>query len=100
MAPGTAWYVSTKLVGEDLRSLIATVLAEAGTPITELPTGLETVVRSNESTDFSFFINHADAAATVSLPSASGTDARTGEPVGADITVPAAGFRVIASPRT
>lgn len=97
---GAAWYVSTKLVGEDLRSLLVTVLAEAGVAITELPASLETVVRSNESTDFTFFINHADAAATVPLRlAAAGTDALTGEPVGADVTVPAAGFRVIASPR-
>jgi beta-galactosidase len=55
------------------------------------------VTRSNDTTSFTFFINHADAPAPLSID---GTDVVTGEELTAESTVPAGGVRVVATALT
>jgi beta-galactosidase len=90
---GRAWYVGTRLAGEDLRSLLATVCAAAGVsaPLPRPPAGLEVVRRIRpDGTRLLFLINHASADAPVELH---GTDLLTGtnNPTG----VPAGGVVVL-----
>ena len=93
---GQAWYISTGLHGSDLSSLIESVLTETGTAFSDLPAGLEYVVRRSDDTEYAFYINHADTDAVVT---AHGVDALTGEAVQGEVTVAGAGFRVIATAR-
>ncbi|NYD67599.1 beta-galactosidase [Agromyces atrinae] len=93
---GTAWYVSTKLTGDDLQSFVDGVLARAGVAHAAPPAGLESVERVDGERRFAFHINHADEPAVVA---AHGTDLLTGDHVDGEITVPGAGYRIIASPR-
>ncbi|NQX04884.1 beta-galactosidase [Rathayibacter sp. VKM Ac-2856] len=91
---GSAWYVSTRLVGDDLAALTDAVLADAGVVVPEaVPAGLEVVVRHGEDADFTFLINHAETDAEVPAPGS--VELVAGEPVGATVVVPARGVRVV-----
>ncbi|WP_411722359.1 beta-galactosidase [Mycetocola sp.] len=92
---GSAWYVSTKLEGGDLRSLVTSALDAAGVSYVAPVEGLEVVTRTGETEHFTFYINHADADAPLSV---TGTDVLTGAPVSEAASVPAGGVRVVASP--
>ncbi|RNE64122.1 beta-galactosidase [Cryobacterium tepidiphilum] len=92
---GRAWYISTKLDGDDLGSLVETVLTDAGVDVEAPVAGLEVVSRASDTQRFTFFINHTGAALPVSL---GGTDTLTGEPVTPGSTVPASGVRVVTTP--
>jgi beta-galactosidase len=94
---GSAWYVSTKLTGADLLGLVTSVLDTSGVVVNPPAPGLEGVTRSNDTTSFTFFINHADAPAPLSID---GTDVVTGEELTAESTVPAGGVRVVATALT
>ena len=75
---GRAWYVGTRLVDEDLRGLLRTVLADAGVsaPVADPPTGLEVVRRiAPDATSLLFLVNHSPADIALEL---SGTDLLTG----------------------
>jgi beta-galactosidase len=89
---GSAWYVSTKLDGDDLGRLVSDVLADAGIAAELLPDGLEITTRQTDSETYTFLINHSE----VPIPSPKqGTDLLTGAASAAD--VPARGVMVVAS---
>ena len=91
---GSAWYVSTRLVGDDLAALTDAVLADAGVVVPEaVPAGLEVVVRHGEDADFTFLINHAETDAEVPAPGS--VELVAGEPIGATVVVPARAVRVV-----
>jgi beta-galactosidase len=89
---GSAWYVSTKLDGDDLGRFVSDVLADAGIAAELLPDGLEITTRQTDSETYTFLINHSE----VPIPSPTqGTDLLTGAASAAD--VPARGVMVVAS---
>jgi beta-galactosidase len=89
---GSAWYVSTKLDGDDLGRFVSDVLADAGIAAELLPDGLEITTRQTDSETYTFLINHSE----VPVPSPKqGTDLLTGAASAAD--VPARGVMVVAS---
>jgi beta-galactosidase len=86
---GIAWYVSTRLHGDDLGDVLRQACADAGmTPRDDLPADLEVVRRG----PFVIAINHADQDAK--LP-ASGTELLTGLPCDGVLRVPAGEVRVV-----
>lgn len=93
---GSAWYVSTKLSGADLIGFVSSVLDATGVASAAPAEGLEVVTRVGGSEDFTFFINHADDDAPISV---TGTDLLTGDVLSAGATVPAGGVRMVASVR-
>jgi beta-galactosidase len=93
---GSAWYISTKLDGADLDSLLVDVLNAAGLDAPSDGSGVESVIRSTETDDFRFLINHTDADQTVT---ATGTELLTGAAVAGTVVVPAGLTRVVRTPR-
>lgn len=90
---GAAWYVSTRLDGADLSTLILEVVHEAGLESGETPpTGLEVVTRSTPTDRFTFLINHAES--DTAYP-ADGTELLTGEEVVHLVVVPSGAVRVV-----
>ncbi|WP_022902985.1 beta-galactosidase trimerization domain-containing protein, partial [Curtobacterium sp. B8] len=58
---GAAWYVSTVLAADTLRTLLGDVLAEAGvTPDAAARPGLEVVRRRDDQHEWVFLLNHTD----------------------------------------
>ncbi|MCU1445986.1 MAG: beta-galactosidase [Cryobacterium sp.] len=93
---GTAWYVSTKLDGDDLDSLLLDVLNTAGIDAARGVTGVEAITRSTDTDDFLFLINHTDAEQAMS---ATGTELLTNTAVDGTVLVPAGLTRVVHSAR-
>jgi beta-galactosidase len=89
---GRAWYVSTKLDGADLESLVIEVLDGAGVATHEPPIGVETVQRSSDQADFLFVINHGDAPVSIA---AEGHELLTDTATGGSVTVPPGEVRVV-----
>ncbi len=90
---GTAWYVSTKLDGDDLTAVVLDTVRTAGLEPAAVPAeGLEVVIRSTETGSFTFLLNHADADAEYP---AAGLELLTGETVTGAIRIPAGAVRVI-----
>ena len=89
---GSAWYISTKLTGTDLDSLLLDVLNTAGIEAARGIDGLETITRSTDTDEFLFLINHTDA--DQSWP-ATGTELLTGSTVAGTVLVPAGLTRVV-----
>jgi beta-galactosidase len=90
---GEAWYISTRLLGDDLDSVLATALESAGVrsePVAH--PGLEVVTRQTDDESFTFYINHSPSDARVI---ASGVELVTGETVSASLVVPAGDVRVV-----
>jgi beta-galactosidase len=86
---GTAWYISTRLHGDDLGDVLRRACADAGvTPREDLPAGLEVVRRGG----FVIAVNHADVDAK--LP-ATGTELITGTRCDGVLHVPAGEVRVV-----
>jgi beta-galactosidase len=86
---GTAWYVSTRLHGDDLGDVLRRACADAGvTPRDDLPADLEVVRRGG----FVIAINHADVDAK--LPT-TGTELITGIHCDGVLHVPAGEVRVV-----
>lgn len=95
---GSAWYVSTRTTGADLEGLVRSVLDDAGVPLpVEQPDGLEVVVRHGDDVDFTFLVNHAEAATDVAV--GRGTELITGDAVDGRVAVPAGAVRVVSRPR-
>ncbi|TFB85299.1 beta-galactosidase [Cryobacterium algoricola] len=90
---GSAWYVSTRLIGHDLDSLLGEVLTSIGMSTEPMP-GIEVVTRTSDRGDFTFVINHTNADAT---HPATGTELITGETISDTVTVPAGLTRVVHS---
>ena len=93
---GAAWYVSTKLDGADLDSLLLDVLNSAGIEAARGADGVEAITRSSETDDFRFLINHTDADQAIE---ATGTELLTNTPVDGTVLVPAGLTRVVRTPR-
>ncbi|MFB9308636.1 beta-galactosidase [Agromyces hippuratus] len=93
LGDGAAWYLSTRLDGDELAAFIGGVLADAGLEVAPPPTGLERVFRvAGDGTRFVVAINHAKTDAVIA---AAGVDVATGEATDASTLVPAGGTRVI-----
>ncbi|MGW0564597.1 beta-galactosidase [Streptomyces sp. NPDC003016] len=96
LGEGTAWYLSSRLSGTHLDSVLERAGEDAGiAPRTGLPRDVEVVRRSGESGTYVFVINHTTADAKVALDSP-GTDLLTGERVAGTLTAPAGAVRVVA----
>jgi beta-galactosidase len=93
---GAAWYISTKLTGSDLDSLLLDVLNSAGIEAASGVDGVEAITRSSATDDFLFLINHTDA--DQSWPAA-GTELLTGTTAAGTVLVPAGQTRVVRSSR-
>ncbi|TFC37945.1 beta-galactosidase trimerization domain-containing protein [Cryobacterium sp. TMT2-42-4] len=91
---GSAWYLSTKLVGSDLGSLLMDALNAAGIDAAHGIGGVEVVTRSTDTEDF--HINHTDADHAVP---ATGTELLTTTPVDGTLLVPAGLTRVVRTTR-
>jgi beta-galactosidase len=90
---GSAWYISTRLSGDDLTA----VLRAAGLPHRGgLPHDLELVRRLGAEHDYLIAINHADHDATVT---GTGDELFTGTRCAGELVVPAGGVRVLRSER-
>lgn len=94
---GSAWYVSTKLDGDDLGRLLERVLGEAGVTSADAHpvAGLERVERRTAEARFVFLANHGDV--DVDIADVAGVDVATGEAV-SGLVVPGSGVRIIRSP--
>ena len=88
---GTAWYVSTRLCGDDLAAVLRDVYRDAGLEPADLPRDLEVVRRHGAEAEYLFAINHTGADVELA---ASGTDLLTGESHSGRLTV-AAGTVVV-----
>lgn len=90
---GRAIYIATDLAVDDYAALLGTVLADAGLQPNSLPSGVELVVRSNESYRYTFVINHS--ADEVTIAAADGIELTTGQAVVGAVTVPGGSARVV-----
>ena len=88
---GHAWYVSTRLRGEDLDRVLDGALADAGVVPREGTEGVEVVRRVGADAAYLVAINHTAADAVIAE---AGTELATGEDVDA-LVVPAGGVRVL-----
>ncbi|MFG2822071.1 beta-galactosidase [Kitasatospora sp. NPDC048365] len=91
---GRAWYVSSRLNGTHLDTVLGRAIADAGLTTPELPRDVEVVERTGEHGRYLFAINHTAAAARVPLPG-SGTELLTGTPVSGHLDVPGNTTRVV-----
>lgn len=98
---GAAWYVSCVLEEAGLVALFREVLAAAGLPVRERThPDLEAVTRADETTDYTFVLNHGRDEITVDVPA--GARDLLGDPeasVGPTLTLPRFGAAVLATPR-
>ena len=94
---GTAWYVATALDELSYASLVTEILTETGVPTLDLPRGVETTIRSNDTHRYTFVINHTATDVSLDAP---GTELLTGETVHSRLTVPAGQVRVVTQERT
>lgn len=96
---GSAWYLGAVLEAPGTIALMRSVLEAAGLPARERPeTDLEVVTRSDESTDYTFVLNHGRAERTVDVP-AGAVDLLRGETVTGRLALPRFGAAVLAAPR-
>jgi beta-galactosidase len=90
---GTAWYVGTRLVDEDLARLVQNVCGPAGVQPVPADWGVEAVRRRHPSgTTYLFLLNHGGAEASVRV---AGTDLISGAEIGESLTIPAGGVAVV-----
>ncbi len=89
---GTAWYVATALDELGLAAFIVGVLDAAGVTYRPTEPGLEIIVRSNDRSRFTFFINHNDRPVSVD---ADGAELVTGVVVLGRLEVPAGSVRIV-----
>lgn len=95
LGEGTAWYVSTRLSGPGLDTVLDRACADAGIAArTGLPHDVEVVRRTGESGTYLFVINHTEGDTEVPLD-APGTELLTGEPAKDHLAVPAGAVRVV-----
>lgn len=98
---GAAWYVSCVLEEAGLVALFREVLAAAGLPARErLHPDLEAVTRADETTDYTFVLNHGRDEITVDVPA--GARDLLGDPEASGrttLTLPRFGAAVLATPR-
>lgn len=91
---GVAWYLTTELADETLRTLVARVVEEAGVePVDDAPAEVELVRRRRGEQSFLFVINPTEQEVEVA---ANGHDLVRDEPVRSVVRVPARDVAVIA----
>jgi beta-galactosidase len=67
---GVAWYLATHPDPSTLTALLDRIRAEAGVaPVRETPAGVETVLRTGETADYLFLLNHGERDAEVQVAS-------------------------------
>lgn len=90
---GTAWYISTKLDGDDLTALLIGVAGTAGVHFESNDhAGMEVSVRATATEEFTFLINHSEIDA---VRSAHGIELLTGETISGTFVIPAGDVRVL-----
>ncbi|UOQ89985.1 beta-galactosidase [Agromyces endophyticus] len=107
--PGAAWYVSCVLEHDGLVALFRDALAAAGLPARErIDLDLEAVTRSDETTDYTFVLNHGRREITVDVPTGAndllggeGLETLRSSTTGGrtTLTLPRFGAAVLATPR-
>ncbi|MCP2369505.1 beta-galactosidase [Agromyces terreus] len=96
---GAAWYVSAVLEHDGLVALFRRVLAAAGLPARErLDLDLEAVTRADDTTDYTFVLNHGRRDITVDVPKGA-LDLLTGDRADRALTLGRFGAAVLATPR-
>ncbi|MFE6963978.1 beta-galactosidase [Agromyces sp. NPDC057679] len=99
-ASGAAWYASCVLEPAGLVALFREVLAAAGLPARErLDLDLEAVTRSDETTDYTFVLNHGRREITVDVPEGARELLGEAAPRGSTLTLARFGAAVLATPR-
>jgi len=95
---GSAWYISAMLDDSALQTVFREVLADAGLPARDLvDLSLDAVTRADETTDYTFVINHGRTPLEVVVPE--GRDLLIDRAVSGTLHLPAFGAAVIAAPR-
>ncbi|WP_239676072.1 beta-galactosidase [Natronosporangium hydrolyticum] len=89
---GAAWYVSTRLRGPELATVLARAYADAGVPVSPPPAGVELVRRVGEQDSYLVAINHSDRDATVA---GQGHELLTGADCAGQLFLPAGQVRVV-----
>ena len=90
---GAAWYLATRLAGDDLDRVVQRVLDDAGVRAPfECPKGVELVRRTGGSGSYLFAINHRDE--EVSVP-VTGHDLVTDQPTGGRLQLAPGGIGVV-----
>jgi beta-galactosidase len=92
---GTAWYVSTRLSGADLGSVLQRAYSDATLRRPDLPEGIEVVRRVSDSATYLIAINHTTEDATIP---AAGLDLLTHTPHAAPTLIPAGDTRILRLP--
>lgn len=68
VSKGAAWYLATRLLGDDLDRLLGRVLSEAGVrPPYDCPRGVELVRRTMPGASYLFAVNHRDEEVSVAV---------------------------------
>ncbi|MGY1552711.1 beta-galactosidase [Microbacterium sp. A588] len=89
---GTAWYVSTRLDADSLKTLMNAVYADAGVSTEGLPEGLEVITRHGADASYRIAVNHNEQDAVLA---ADGHELLSDTEVQGSFTVPAGGVAVI-----
>jgi beta-galactosidase len=85
---GQAYYVGTRPDAAYLGAMLRRICAENGvTPLITSPTGVECLLRENDTARYLFVINHTDVPAQVDLNAQSGIDLLTGNAVSGRISL-------------
>ncbi|MGW9182262.1 beta-galactosidase [Agromyces sp. NPDC055661] len=96
---GAAWYLSAALEPAGLTALFRDVLVSAGLPArTRIDSDLEAVTRSDDTTDYTFVLNHGRGDLTVDVPEGA-TDLLTGIHSTGRLELGRYGAAVLATPR-
>lgn len=98
LGDGSAWYVSSRLSGDQLDAVLARACADAGLTERQLPRDVEVVERVGEHGRYLFALNHTGEDALVPL-AAAGVELLTGEPAQGQLSLPAHSTRVVRLPR-
>ncbi|GAA3463103.1 beta-galactosidase [Saccharothrix longispora] len=89
---GSAWYLSTRLRGDDLAGVLRGAYRDAGVEPADLPRDVEVVRRHGPDAEYLFVLNHTDVDARIE---ASGTELLTGGRCDGLLTVPAGTVAVL-----
>lgn len=97
---GTAWYVSCALGPDGAIAVLRSVLDRAGLPTREhTDPHFEAVTRADDTTDYTFLLNHGERELAVDVPDGS-VDLLTGARVSSRLTLSRFGAAVLAAPRS
>lgn len=95
---GAGWYLSAVLEPAGMTAFLRTILTEAGLPTrSRAETALEVVTRTNDTTDFTFVLNHGREPLTVDVPAESND--LLGAPHAGRLTLSRFGAAVLVTPR-